>query len=125
MSDLPPDQISADELRALEVLQRFKQNAECCGHQFAAQMISPSGTRYLVATDEPDNIEAWIFEQEDRPTSSDPTDLASPLSRSRVVLLFLKIRQILSSLQDSSCFCRSSSGGDDLMQPGESIEQAR
>jgi hypothetical protein len=98
MSDLPPDQISADELRALEVLQRLKRNAECCGHQFAGRMISPSGTRYLVASDEPDNIAAWILEQDDRATSSDPTGLASPLSRSRVALLSLKIRQFLSSL---------------------------
>jgi len=98
MSDLPPDQISADERRALEVLQRFKQNAECCGHQFAAQMISPSGTRYLVATDEPDNIAAWIFEQDDRARSAGSTALASSPSRSRVALQFLKIRQGFSSL---------------------------
>ena len=100
MSDLPPDQISADELRALEVLQRLKQDAERCGHQFAGRMISPSGSRYLVATDEPDNIAAWIFEQDDRAMSSDPKGLASPPSRSRVALVLLKIRQILSAIRN-------------------------
>jgi len=100
MSDLPPDQISADELRALEVLQRLKRNAECCGHQFAGRMISPAGTRYLVASDEPDNIAAWIFEQEARAMSSDPKGLASPPSRSRVALVFLKIRQVLSAIRN-------------------------
>ena len=99
MSDLPPDQISADELRALEVLQYLKQDAERCGHQFAGRMISPSGSRYLVATDEPDNIAAWIFEQDDRAMSSDPTGLASSPSRSRVALVFLKIRQVLSAIR--------------------------
>lgn len=99
MSDLPPDQISADELRALEVLQRLKQDAERYVHQFAGRMISPSGTRYLVATDEPDNIAAWVFEQDDCATSSDPPALASPPSRSRVVLVFLKIRQVLSAIR--------------------------
>jgi hypothetical protein len=98
MSDLPPDQISADELRALEVLQRLMRNAEHCGHQFAGRMISPSGSRYLVVTDEPDNIAAWIFEQDDRATSSNPKGRASPPSRRRVALLFLKIRQVFSSL---------------------------
>jgi hypothetical protein len=96
MSDLPPDQISADELRALEVLQRLKQDAERCGHQFAGRMISPSGSRYLVATDEPDNIAAWIFDQDERAVSSEPTALASHPSRSRVVHTLLKIRQLLS-----------------------------
>jgi hypothetical protein len=107
MSNLPPDQISADELRALEVLQRLKQDAEHCGHQFAGRMISPSGTRYLVATDEPDNIAAWIFEQDDRATSSDPPALASPPSRSRVVLVFLKIRQVLGAIRKRSHVQRS------------------
>jgi hypothetical protein len=96
MSDLPPDQISADELRALEVLQRLKQDAERCGHQFAGRMISPSGSRYLVATDEPDNIAAWIFDQDERAVSSEPTALASHPSRSRVVHTLLRIRQLLS-----------------------------
>jgi hypothetical protein len=107
MSDLPPDQISADELRALEVLQHLKRNAECCGHQFAGRMISPSGTRYLVASDEPDNIAAWIFEQDDRAMSSDPKGLASPPSRSRVALVFLKIRRILSAIRKRAHVQRS------------------
>jgi hypothetical protein len=98
MTDLPADQISSNELRALEVLQHLKQDAERCGHQFAGRMISPSGSRYLVVTDEPDNIAAWIFEQDDRAMSVDPIALASPPSRSRVALLFLKIRQVLSAI---------------------------
>ena len=99
MRDLPPDQISADELRALEVLQRLKRNAECCGHQFAGRMISPSGSRYLVATDEPDNIAAWIFEQDDRAMSSGPPAPTNPPSRSQVALVFLRIRQVLSAIR--------------------------
>jgi hypothetical protein len=107
MTDLPADQISANELRALEVLQRLKQDAERCGHQFAGRMISPSGSRYLVATDEPDNIAAWIFEQDDRAMSSDPKGLPSPPSRSRVALVFLKIRQILSAIRKRAHVQRS------------------
>jgi hypothetical protein len=99
MSNLPPDQISEDELRALEVLQRLKQDAERCGHQFAGRMISPSGTRYLVATDEPDNIAAWIFEQDDCAMSSGTPAPINPPSRSRVALVFLKIRQVLSAIR--------------------------
>ena len=71
MSELLVDQISPDELRALQVLQQLKSDAERCGHPFAGRMISPSGTRYLVATDEPDNIAAWIFEEEERAMSKD------------------------------------------------------
>jgi hypothetical protein len=99
MSDLPPDQISADELRALEVVQRLKQDAERCGHQFAGRMISPSGSRYLVVTDEPDNIAAWIFEQDDRAMSSGLPAPTNPPSRCGVALVCLKIRQILSAIR--------------------------
>ena len=107
MTDLPADQISANELRALEVLQHLKQDAERCGHQFAGRMISPSGSRYLVATDEPDNIAAWIFEQDDRAMSSDPTGPASPPSRSRVARVFLRIRQVLSAIRKRAHVQRS------------------
>jgi hypothetical protein len=107
MSDLPPDQISADELRALEVLQRLKQDAERCGHQFAGRMISPSGSRYLVATDEPDNIAAWIFEQDDRAMSSGLPATTNPPSRSGVALVFLRIRQILCAIRKRAHIQRS------------------
>lgn len=99
MSDYPPDQVSADELRALESLQRLKQDAERCGHQFAGRMTSPSGTRYLVATDEPDNLAAWIFEQDDRATSSEPTAPAHRSRRNRLVRTLLRIRQSLSDIR--------------------------
>ena len=99
MSDRPPGQISADELRSLETLQLLKQNAELCGHQFAGRMISPSGTHYLVATDEPDNIAAWIFEQDDRVTTSDPEAPASPCPRGRLALALRKIRQFFREIR--------------------------
>ena len=93
-----PDAVAADELHALAVLQRLRSQEEQAGHSFAARMITPSGKHYRVATDEPDNIAAWIFEQDERAMSTDPSGLASSPSRSRMVLLFLKIRQFLSSL---------------------------
>jgi hypothetical protein len=90
-----PDTIAADELHALAVLQRLRSEAERSGHSFAACMITPSGRHYRVATDEQDNIAAWIFEQEDRAMSSDSTALASPPRRNQVAHALLKIRQLL------------------------------
>jgi hypothetical protein len=107
MCEFSADQISKDELRALEVLQRLKRNAEHCGHQFAGRMTSPSGTRYLVATDEPDNIAAWIFEQDDRAMSSGLPATTNPPSRSGVALVFLRIRQILSAIRKRAHIQRS------------------
>jgi len=94
-----PDAVAADELHALAVLQRLRSEAEQSGHSFAARVITPSGRRYRVATDEQDNIAAWILEQDDRAISSEPTALASPPSRSRVAHALLKIRQALSAVR--------------------------
>jgi len=91
-----PDAVAADELHALAVLQRLRSEAEQSGQSFAARMIAPSGMHYRVSTDEPDNIAAWIFDQDERAVSSEPTALASHPSRSRVVHTLLKIRQLLS-----------------------------
>lgn len=93
------DAVAADELHALAVLQRLRSEAERSGHSFAARMITPSGRRYRVSTDEPDNIADWIFEQDERAISCEPTPLASPPSRSRVVHALLKIRLLLSALR--------------------------
>ena len=85
-----PDAVAADELHALAVLQRLKSEVEQSGLSFAARMITPSGRHYRVATDETDNIAAWIFEQDERAMSSDPTALASPPSRSRMARALLR-----------------------------------
>jgi hypothetical protein len=99
MSDLPPDQISADELRALEILQHLKGNAESCGHQFAGQLITPSGTRYLITTHEPENIAAWIFEAGNKAMNPDATTPADRSSRKRLTHMAIKIKQVLSDLR--------------------------
>ena len=70
----PHDGISPDELRALQVLQELKQAAAQCGHQFAGRMITPSGQRYVVATDEPGNIAAWIFNEEEKARHDEQAD---------------------------------------------------
>jgi len=94
-----PDAVAADELHALAVLQRLRSEAAQAGHSFAARMMTPSGRHYRVATDEPDNIAAWIFEQDERAMSSDPSGLASSPSRSRMAHALLKIRQALSAVR--------------------------
>ena len=102
-----PDAVAADELHSLAVLQRLRSEAEQSGHSFSARMITPSGRHYRVSTDEPDNIAAWIFEQDERAMSSDPTALASPPSRSRVAHALFKIRQVLSVVRKRPYSCHS------------------
>jgi hypothetical protein len=101
------DAVTSDELHALAVLQRLRSEAEQSGYSFAARMITPSGRRYRVATDEQDNIAAWIFEQDDRAMSSGLPATTNPPSRSGVPLVFLRIRQILSAIRKRAHIQRS------------------
>lgn len=102
MSDLPPEQISPADLRALEMLQLLKQDAEHCGYQFAGPVISPSGTRYLVATDAPDNITDWIFDEENHGISSASIGRARVERRAPVALALQRIKQVLHAIQKNN-----------------------
>lgn len=63
---------SPDEQRALQRLQQLKAAAEGLGHHFAARMTTPSGQEVFIASEEPDNIAAWIL------TDGQPSQASSP-----------------------------------------------
>jgi len=59
-----PEGVASTDLRSFLMLRQMKSAAERSGHQFAARMLTASGNQYVIATDEPDNLAAWIMGQE-------------------------------------------------------------
>lgn len=63
---------SSGEQRALQRLQQLKAAAEELGHHFAARMTTLSGKEVFIASEEPDNIAAWILSDGQSSQASSP-----------------------------------------------------